>query len=87
MIDIIESPKWIPGIFNYSNEGEVSWYEFALSIKELGNYNCKVRGIPSSAYPTPAKRPIFSLLDKTKIKSFYNLEIPNYKESLRKIFI
>jgi len=87
MIDIVESSKWVPGIYNYSNEGEISWYEFALSIKEFGGYNCKVGGIPSSSYPTPAKRPSFSLLNKTKIKSVYNLEVPNYKESLKKIFV
>lgn len=87
MIDIINAPNWAPGIYNYSNEGEISWYEFALSIKELGNYTCKVNGIPSSSYPTPAKRPNYSLLDKNKIKSIYNLGIPNYKESLKKIFI
>ncbi|BDU23567.1 MULTISPECIES: dTDP-4-dehydrorhamnose reductase [unclassified Flavobacterium] len=87
MINIIESPKWIPGIYNYSNEGEISWYEFALSIKELGSYNCKVGGIPSSSYPTPAKRPSFSLLNKEKIKAIYNLNIPNYKESLKKMFV
>jgi len=87
MIDIVNSENWISGIYNYSNEGEISWHEFALSIKELGSYNCKVNGIPSSSYPTPAKRPNFSLLDKKKIKSIYNLEIPHYKESLKKIFI
>ncbi len=87
MIDIVNSSNWISGVYNYSNEGEISWYEFALSIKELGNYNCKVSGIPSSSYPTPAKRPSFSLLDKTKIKSIYNLEIPYYKKSLKKIFL
>ncbi|WP_264553444.1 dTDP-4-dehydrorhamnose reductase [Flavobacterium sp. N2038] len=87
MIDIIESLNWIPGIYNYSNEGEISWYEFALSIKELGDYNCKVGGITSSSYPTPARRPNFSLLDKKKIKTVYNLEIPNYKESLKKMFV
>lgn len=86
MIDIIEASKWIPGIYNYSNEGEISWYEFAVSIKELGSYNCKVGGIPSSSYPTLAKRPSFSLLNKEKIKTLYNLEIPNYKESLKKMF-
>lgn len=86
MINIIESPEWISGIYNYSNEGEISWYEFAESIKELGGYNCKVRGIPSSSYPTPAKRPSYSLLNKEKIKTVYNLEVPNYKESLRKMF-
>ncbi|RYJ37844.1 dTDP-4-dehydrorhamnose reductase [Flavobacterium anhuiense] len=87
MIDIVNSTNWISGIYNFSNEGEISWYEFALSIKELGSYNCKVNGIPSSSYPTPAKRPNFSLLDKKKIKSIYNLEVPYYKESLKKIFV
>ena len=87
MIDIVESSKWIPGIYNYSNEGEISWYEFALSIKEFGGYNCKVGGIPSSSYPTPAKRPEFSLLDKKKIKGTYHLGVPEYKESLKKMFM
>lgn len=87
MIDIIESAKWVPGIYNYSNEGEISWYEFALSIKEFGGYKCKVGGILSTSYPTLAKRPSFSLLNKTKIKSVYNLEVPNYKDSLKKMFV
>ncbi|MFC0776734.1 dTDP-4-dehydrorhamnose reductase [Flavobacterium sp. HJSW_4] len=87
MINVIESSKWVSGIYNYSNEGEISWYEFALSIKELGGYNCKVEGIPSSSYPTPAKRPSFSLLNKEKIKTIYNLTVPNYKESLKKMFV
>jgi len=86
MIDIMKGSKWEPGIYNYSNEGEISWYEFAISIKEFGEYNCKVGGIPSSSYPTPAKRPNFSLLDKKKIRLVYNLEVPSYKESLKKIF-
>ncbi|TDP00892.1 dTDP-4-dehydrorhamnose reductase [Flavobacterium sp. 245] len=86
MIDILISPVWIPGIYNYSNEGEISWYDFALSIKEFGGYNCNVGGIPSASYPTPAKRPEFSLLDKKKIKEIYNLDIPEYKESLKKMF-
>lgn len=87
MIDIIESSKWVPGIYNFSNEGEISWYEFALEIKELGDYKCNVGGIPTSAYPTPAKRPKFSLLNKEKIKSIYNLDVPDYKESLKKMFV
>lgn len=87
MITVLQSSIWIPGIYNYSNEGEISWYEFALAIKEFGDYGCKVGGIPSASYPTLAKRPEFSLLDKKKIKEVYNLDIPNYKESLKKIFI
>lgn len=87
MINILESSNWISGIYNYSNEGEISWHEFALSIKEFGVYNCIVEGIPSSAYPTPAKRPEFSLLNKKKIRQIYNLNIPDYKTSLKKMFV
>ncbi|MCP2029190.1 dTDP-4-dehydrorhamnose reductase [Flavobacterium sp. HSC-32F16] len=87
MIDVLRSSNWVPGIYNYSNEGEISWYEFALSIKEFGGYNCKIGGIKSSSYPTPAKRPNFSLLDKKKIKETYKLQIPDYKKSLKNMFI
>lgn len=87
IMSILGSPNWSPGIYNYSNEGEISWYDFAISIKEIGNYTCKVGGIPSTAYPTPAKRPNFSLLDKAKIKKIYNVEVPDYKESLKKMML
>lgn len=87
MLDILGSPNWISGIYNYSNEGEISWYEFALSIREFGKYNCNVGGVPSASYPTPAKRPQFSLLDKKKIKRIYNLDVPDYRESLKKMFV
>lgn len=86
MIDILQSSNWTSGVYNYSNEGEISWYDFALSIQEFGGYKCDVGGIPSSSYPTPAKRPEFSLLDKTKIKKTYKVNVPDYKESLKKIF-
>ena len=86
MMDIVTVQEWIPGIYNYSNEGEVSWYEFVLAIQEIGGYNCEVSGIPSSAYPTPAKRPAYSLLDKTKINLVYGINVPDYKESLMKMF-
>ena len=84
MMDIVTAKEWIAGIYNYSNEGEISWYEFVLAIQEIGGYNCKVNGISSSAYPTAAKRPAFSLLDKSKIKKVYSITIPHYKDSLRK---
>jgi dTDP-4-dehydrorhamnose reductase len=87
MLNILEYPKWIPGLYNYSNEGEISWYEFALIIKELGGYDCSVKGIPSASYPTPAKRPEFSLLDKKKIKEVYNADVPDYKDSLKRMFV
>ncbi len=84
ILDILNHSKWLAGIYNYSNEGEISWYEFALAIQEIGELECKVSGISSSQYPTPAKRPAFSLLDKSKIKATYSLLIPDYKESLGK---
>jgi dTDP-4-dehydrorhamnose reductase len=83
IMDILTAKEWIPGIYNYSNEGEISWYEFVLAIQEIGGYTCDVSGIPSSAYPTPAKRPAYSLLDKSKIKKAYGVTIPDYKESLK----
>lgn len=81
---IINHANWQPGVFNYSNEGEISWYDFALAIQEISGLGCKVSGIPSSQYPTPAKRPGYSLLDKSKIKDTFGLIIPDYKASLRK---
>lgn len=86
ILAIVTAPQWIPGIYNYSNEGAISWYEFAVAIKETGGYTCEVSGIPSSAYPTPAKRPAYSLLDKTKIKDTFGVVVPDYKESLRRMF-
>lgn len=86
IMSIVDSGKWTGGIYNYSNEGEISWYDFALSIKEFGEYNCDILGVSSSVYPSIAKRPAFSLLNKRKIKSVYGIEIPEYKDSLRKMF-
>jgi len=71
-------------IFNYSNEGLINWYQFALAIKELSCSNCIVNPIPSSQYPTPAKRPQYSVLDTERIKEVFAVSIPNWKESLEK---
>lgn len=79
---IIAHDYWQAGIYHFSNEGEVNWHEFALAIQEIGGFDCLVSGIPSSAYPTPAKRPQYSLLDKTKIKNTFGVVVPDYKESL-----
>lgn len=70
------------GIFNYSNEGVCSWYDFAQAIFELSEVKCKVEAIPSTAYPTPAARPAYSVLDKGKFKAAFNLKIPYWRESL-----
>jgi dTDP-4-dehydrorhamnose reductase len=84
IMTIITHQHWQAGIYHFSNEGEISWYEFALAIQEIGGFNCAISGIPSSAYPTPAKRPQYSLLDKTKIKETFGVVVPEYRESLVK---
>jgi dTDP-4-dehydrorhamnose reductase len=84
ILHIIDSGKWQSGIYHYSNEGKISWYEFAVAIKELTKSNCIIHGIPTSAYPTPAKRPHFSLLNKSKIAATFHLNIPHWKVSLAK---
>ena len=70
------------GIFNYSNAGATTWYDFARGIKKLADYKCTVNPIHTSEYPTPAKRPRYSVLDTTKIKETFNITIPKWKESL-----
>lgn len=79
---IIQSENWFSGIYNFSNVGEISWFDFAKDIKMLIGSSCEVKSIPTSAYPTPAKRPAYSLLNKDKIKKIYNVEVPFYKDSL-----
>jgi dTDP-4-dehydrorhamnose reductase len=85
ILAIITHSNWQPGIYNFSNEGEISWYQFALAIREIGNYNCDLCGIPTLSYTTPAKRPAYSLLDKSKIKEIYQVDVPYYKDSLKKM--
>ena len=80
---IVDGEKWESGIYHFSNEGEISWYDFATAIKEIKGLDCKIKAIPTSAYPTPAKRPKFSLLDKTKIKQTFGVHVPNWKDSLQ----
>ncbi|MCQ2741067.1 MAG: dTDP-4-dehydrorhamnose reductase [Alphaproteobacteria bacterium] len=72
------------GVYHYTNEGVCSWYDFAHEIMVLSGLSCKVNPIPSSEYPTKAKRPFYSVLDKQKIKKTFNIEVPYWKESLIK---
>ena len=69
-------------VFHYSNEGKTSWYDFAVKIVELSGLECRVHPIPASEYPTPAKRPAYSVMDKTKIKNYFGLNIPAWQDSL-----
>lgn len=82
IIDIIKA-DWLPGIYHYSNEGQLSWYDFAVTIRELIGATCRIIPIPTSEYPTPAKRPACSLLDKSKIKRIFNVRVPFWLDSLK----
>ncbi len=70
-------------VYHYSNEGVCSWYDFAKTIFEMSNISCRVNAIESKNYPTPAKRPHYSVLNKTKIKNELGVSIPYWKDSLR----
>ena len=72
------------GVYHFSNEGVCSWYDFAHEIMALSKLDCLVKPIPSSAYPTKAKRPFYSVLSKEKIKNTFHIEIPYWKDSLVK---
>lgn len=73
-----------PGIYHFTNEGVASWYDFTKAIHRLaGITTCHVRPLHTSEYPTAAQRPPYSVLDKTKIKQTYGIEIPYWEESLK----
>ncbi|HRP54980.1 dTDP-4-dehydrorhamnose reductase [Agriterribacter sp.] len=83
IMQIINSKLWLPGIYHYCNEGNISWYDFAVAIKEITGAGCILHPVPAVAYSTPAKRPPFSLLDTSKIRETYGVDVPLWKESLR----
>lgn len=70
------------GIYNYCNEGIITWYQFAQAIKEIVNSNCTINPIPTTSYPTPARRPQYSVLDTSKIKETFGISIANWKDGL-----
>ncbi len=74
----------VPGIYHFSNEGVCSWYDFTKSIHRIaGITTCKVSPLHTDEYPAKAPRPNYSVLDKTKIKNTYGIEIPHWEESLK----
>ena len=83
IMQIINSGKWQAGIYNYSNEGIISWFDFACEIKELIGSSCIVNPLATEQFPTPAKRPKYSVLDKTKIQQTFSIQLRDWKESLK----
>jgi len=84
MIDeaVKDHTRWAPGIYHYSNEGVISWYDFAAAIKNLVKTDCIISPVPTSAYPTAAKRPAYSVMDKKKIQSVFNTSLVQWQSSL-----
>ena len=82
ILEIINGNKWEPGIFHYSNEGNISWFELAVAINELTESNCNVIPISTEEYPTIAKRPAYSSLDNNKIRSVYGIQPRLWQDSL-----
>jgi dTDP-4-dehydrorhamnose reductase len=74
----------VPGTYHFSNEGVISWYDFTKAIHRIAGINgCHVKPLHTAEYPTPANRPHYSVLDKTKIKDTYGIEVPYWEESLQ----
>lgn len=85
IMKIIDSPEFVPGIYNFSNEGVCSWFDFAVRVHHIaGISKCKVLPIESGEYPAKAVRPFYSVMNKKKIKKIYNVDIPHWEESLEK---
>lgn len=70
------------GLYHYTNEGIATWYDFACEVMRLGGRQCRAKALTTAEYPTPAERPAWSVLSKTKIREIFGLEIPDWKESL-----
>ena len=79
---VVLHKEWVPGIYNFSNEGNITWYEFAEEIKKIIDSKCEVNSIPTTSYPTPAKRPANSLMSKSKIKSVFGYTPIDWRMSL-----
>ena len=84
VMKIIEGENVIPGIYHYCNDGIISWYDFALAIKEFSHSACTINAIETSAYPTPAARPHYSALNIAKIKNTYSLQAMPWRKSLER---
>lgn len=82
LLDILASGRWVPGIYHFSNAGQISWYAFAVEIQKSIGTHCVIEAIPTSEYPTPAARPAYSVLDTKKIVQEYGVVVPDWKSAL-----
>lgn len=84
IVDKVIDGHWNPGIYNFSNEGVASWYDFAVAVVEEAGMDVEVLPIATVDYPTAATRPAFTILDKTKVRAAYGIDIPHWRKSLRR---
>lgn len=82
ILNIISQQEWKPGIYHFSNEGIINWYQFATAIKEIIGAPVTINPVPTSEYPTPAKRPAYSVLNKSRIQQAFGITLNPWKESL-----
>ena len=75
--------KFVPGIYHYSNEGVASWYDFAKAVFDISGVHCNVNPVLSDQFPTAAKRPNYSVLNKLKIKNVFGITVPYWRDSLK----
>lgn len=83
-VNTIHCSPLVTHLYHFSNDGIISWYDFAFAIKDIKQLDCIVNPISTLSYPTPAKRPAYSGLDKTKIVSTFDIELKNWRESLQR---
>lgn len=83
VLTIVLADEWKPGVYHYSNEGAASWYDFAVAITQIAGLRTKILPIETVEYPTPAERPKYSVLNKKKIKTTFDIEIPYWRDSLQ----
>jgi dTDP-4-dehydrorhamnose reductase len=83
MVQLLDAGQSIKGIFHYANQGETTWFDFAAKIKAIAGLSCTLHPIDSAAFPTPAKRPKYSVLSTQKIESLLTAPIPNWEDALQ----
>lgn len=84
ILHILGSRTWVPGLFHFSNEGDITWHEFAVAIRDILGSPCHVDAITTEQYPTPAPRPAYSVLSKEKIQKTYGVRLVPWRRSLEK---
>lgn len=82
IIKIIQYPEWKPGIYHYSNEGVITWFDFAKMIKEIAGTGTEINPVTTAEFPTPAKRPAYSVFNKQKIQDSFGIKLKDWKSSL-----